>query len=182
MSEEVEPQNEGQVEMMVEEENEEMSLKTLIIVHSYHHHNTEKVARKIASVLDAKITTPELVNPEELQEFDIIGFGSGIYNARHHRSLLDLAEKIPEVTEGMVFLFSTGALTSEKKLVKDHALLRLKLEKKGYTIIDEFQCKGYNTNSFMKYLGGMNKGRPNEDDLRNAKIFARTLKEYFPTE
>jgi hypothetical protein len=42
-------------------------------------------------------------------------------------------------------------------------------------IVDEFACKGFNTNSFMKYLGGMNKGRPNAEDLRHAKEFAQNL-------
>ena len=54
--------------------------------------------------------------------------------------------------------------------------LREKLRSKGYTIVDEFACKGFNTNSFMKYLGGMNKGRPNDEDLKNAEEFAENLK------
>jgi hypothetical protein len=28
----------------------------------------------------------------------------------------------------------------------------------------------------MKYFGGMNKGRPNAEDLKNAEIFAQNLK------
>jgi len=54
--------------------------------------------------------------------------------------------------------------------------LREKLEFKGYTIVDEFQCKGFNPNSFLKLFGGMNKGRPNAKDLKNAEEFARKLK------
>ena len=63
------------------------------------------------------------------------------------------------------------------KVEKDHSTLRKKLEAKGYVILDEFACKGFNTNSFMKYLGGMNKGRPNAKDLQNAEEFALNLKE-----
>jgi flavodoxin len=44
-------------------------------------------------------------------------------------------------------------------------------------IVDEFACKGYNTNSFLKYIGGMNKGRPNKEDLEHAEAFARNLKQ-----
>jgi flavodoxin len=44
-------------------------------------------------------------------------------------------------------------------------------------ILDDFQCKGFNTNSFMKYLGGMNKGRPNTEDLKHAEEFAEKLKQ-----
>lgn len=39
-------------------------------------------------------------------------------------------------------------------------------------IIDEFGCKGFNTNSYMKYLGGMNNGRSNVEDLKDAEEFA----------
>ncbi|MBD3406917.1 MAG: flavodoxin [Candidatus Lokiarchaeota archaeon] len=160
-------------------EEEDFSVRCLIIVYSFHHKNTEKIAKRIASVLNAEVTTPQVMNPEELQDYDLIGWGSGIYSARHHESLIDLAEQIPVVNGGNTFLFSTGAMTSKKKMNNDHALLREKLEEKGYTIIDEFQCKGFNTNSFMRFFGGMNKGRPNEEDLSNAEKFARTLEEFF---
>jgi len=66
-------------------------------------------------------------------------------------------------------------MQGEDKVKKDHALLREKLEEKGYRIVGEFSCKGYNTNSFLKFVGAMNKGRPNQDDLENAQRFARSL-------
>ena len=61
------------------------------------------------------------------------------------------------------------------KVANDHSTLRKKLESKGYMIVDEFACKGHNTNSFLKYLGGMNKGRPNAEDLNAAEEFAQDL-------
>ena len=33
-------------------------MKTLLVVFSYHHNNTEKIAKVIAKVLDAQIKTP----------------------------------------------------------------------------------------------------------------------------
>jgi flavodoxin len=152
-------------------------MKSLLIVFSYHHNNTRKIAEVIAKVLDAKIMKPQEINPEEFQEYDLVRFGSGIYSAKHHRTLLDLADKLPQVSYSKSFIFSTAALTSEKKLTKDHSTLRGKLQSKGYVIVDDFQCKGFNTNSFMKYLGGMNKGRPNAEDLQHAKEFAEALRQ-----
>jgi len=55
-------------------------------------------------------------------------------------------------------------------------LLREKLKAKGYLIIDEFICAGFNTNSFLKLFRGINKGRPNANDLKRAEEFARKLK------
>jgi flavodoxin len=140
--------------------------------------NTEKIAKVFAEVLDAQIKTPQQVSPEEFQEYNLIGFGSGIYGAKHHESLLNLADRLPHVTNKKAFIFSTSAILGKAKVAEDHSLLREKLQSKGYVIVDEFACKGFNTNSFMKYFGGMNKGRPNAEDLKLAEIFAQNLKQH----
>ena len=150
-------------------------MKSLLIAYSYHHNNTEKIANVFAKVLDAQIKKPQQINPEELQDYDLIGFGSGIYGAKHHVSLLNLADSLPQVTGRKAFIFSTSAIMGEMKVAEDHSELRKKLELKGYIIVDEFACKGFNTNSFLKHFGGMNKGRPNAKDIRNAEEFALNL-------
>jgi len=152
-------------------------MKSLVIVYSYHHHNTDKIAKVFANILDVQIKKPQQINPEELKKYDLIGFGSGIYGAQHHESLLDLADNLPQVTNKKAFIFSTSAIMGKNKVADDHSKLREKLQSKGYIIVDEFACKGFNTNSFMKYLGGMNKGRPNAEDLKNAEEFAENLKQ-----
>jgi flavodoxin len=152
-------------------------MKTLLVLYSYHHHNTEKIAKVFANVIDAEIKTPQEIKPEELQDYDLVGFGSGIYSAKHHESLLELADELPKVNNKNAFIFSTAGITGESKKTKDHTILREKLESKGYIIIDEFQCKGFNTNSFLKLFGGMNKGRPNAHDLKNAEEFIWKVKE-----
>ena len=154
-----------------------LSMKSLLVLYSYHHRNTEKIANVLAKVLDAHIKTPQQIRPEELQEYDLIGFGSGIYGAKHHIDLLDLADALPRVANKKAFIFSTSAIMGKDKVAADHATLREKLRSKGYVIVDEFSCKGFNTNSFLKYIGGMNKGRPNGEDLKHAEEFARGLKQ-----
>ena len=62
-------------------------------------------------------------------------------------------------------------------MANNHSELRDKLQAKGYVIIDEFSCVGLNTNAFLKYVGGINKGRPNAEDLRHAEEFANQLKD-----
>ncbi len=64
-----------------------------------------------------------------------------------------------------------------KDLEKNHSTLKEKLESKGYMIADEFNCKGRNTNSFSRFFGGLNRGRPNAGDLKNAEEFAQKLKQ-----
>jgi flavodoxin len=152
-------------------------MKSLLVLYSYHHNNTQKIANVFTQVLKAQIKTPKQINLQELKNYNLIGFGSGIYGAKHHKSLLNLADKLPQVTNKKAFIFSTSALTGKEKIAADHSSLKEKLQTKGYTIIDEFQCKGFNTNSFMKFFGGMNKGRPNTEDLKNAKEFILNLKQ-----
>jgi flavodoxin len=149
-------------------------MKSLLVLLSYHHNNTQKIANVFAKILDAQIKTPQQIDPEELQEYSLIGFGSGIYSEKHHKALLDLADKLPQVTNRRAFIFSTSS--DLEPLAKNHSALREKLQSKGYMIVDEFSCAGFNTNSFLKLFGGMNKGRPNAQDLKRAEEFAQSLK------
>jgi flavodoxin len=165
------------MENKLEKITESNQMKTLLVLYSYHHHNTEKIAKVFAKVLDAEIKTPQQLIPKEIQEYDLVGFGSGIYSAKHDESVLELADALPEVNNKNAFLFSTAGITGESKKTKDHATLREKLESKGYSIVDEFQCKGFNTNSFLRLFGGMNKGRPNDKDLENAENFGMKIKQ-----
>lgn len=161
--------------------NDGSASKVLIILSSYHHKNTDAVAKAMAEVLDAQIVAPGDLDLGELQAYGLIGFGSGIYHAKHHQAILDLADKLPEVGKGRAFIFSTyGApaiAMTEGLVAKNHASLREKLQSKGYTIADEFSCQGLNTNAFLKVFGGINKGRPNADDLDNARAFAVAVKQ-----
>lgn len=160
-------------------------MKTLVIVFSYHHKNTEKIANVIAQVLDAQIKTPPQIHPEELQQYDLIGFGSGIYSSHHHVDLLNLADTLPLVTNKKAFIFSTCGAPAfavdgghvNDYIVEAHSALKEKLQLKGYTVVNEFMCPGFNTNSFLKFFGGINKGRPNAEDLKLAEKFAKKLKE-----
>ena len=159
-------------------------MKSLIVVFSYHHMNTQKVADVFAKVLDAQIKTPQQISPEELQQFDLVGFGSGIYAGKNDQSLLDFVDKLPQVTYKKAFLFSTSGMPIgisgqnrlEEYTSKCHTTLREKLQSKGYTVVDEFSCAGFNTNKFLKWFGGINKGRPNTEDLKYTEVFAEKLK------
>ena len=157
--------------------NTEASNRVLLVLYSYHHRNTEKIAQVISDVLDAQIVAPGNVDPGELSAYDLIGFGSGIYSANHHESVLNLAQRLPLVKGKRAFIFSTSAIITTSKVASDHAALRDILTSKGYVIVDEFGCKGFNTNSFLQVFGGMNKGRPNAEDLNNAQVFAVNLKQ-----
>ena len=159
---------------------ESQNMKSLVVVFSYHHHNTEKIANACAKVLGAGVKTPQQVTPVEVAKYDLVGFGSGIYSATFDPSVLDLADRLPNAAGKNAFLFSTygapAVIANREFIEKNHEQIRKKLQAKGYTVVGEFGCAGWNTNSFLKYFGGLNKGRPNAEDLRNAEEFARNVK------
>lgn len=167
------------MEKMENNLKESQPVKSLVIVFSYHHGNTEKIAHTIANVLGAEVKTPQQIYPEELRKYGLIGFGSGIYGATFDQSVLTLADRLSYAAGKKAFLFSTfGApafIANREFIEKNHQQVREKLQLKGYTVIGEFGCAGWNTNSFLKYFGGLNKGRPDAGDLRNAEAFARDL-------
>jgi hypothetical protein len=74
-------------------------------------------------------------------------------------------------------VFVAGRNSVAGYAVKSHSALRERLTSRGYAVVGEFSCAGHNTNSFLKMFGGLNKGRPNAEDLADAEEFARALKE-----
>jgi flavodoxin len=150
-------------------------MKKLIVYVSYHHNNTEKIARVIANTLVADIKNLEQIDTNNFKEYDLIGFGSGIYFFKHHKSLLELAKKLPESKNKKVFIFSTSGI-KKTRILKIHKPLKKILVSKGFEIIGEFNCAGFDNFGLLKIIGGINKDRPNEEDLKKAETFAENLK------
>ena len=152
-------------------------MKTLIVYFSVHHGNTEKVARAMANVLGADLLPVQQVDESSFGRYDLIGFGSGIYFGRHHDSLLDLVQKLPAFEDKKAFIFSTSGLRKIPVVHNFDKPLRERLQHKGFGIIGEFSCRGLDTYRATRLVGGVNKGRPNAEDLKQAEDFARGLKD-----
>lgn len=146
-------------------------MKTLIVYASVSHGNTEKVAKTIAEVLGADIMEAKAVDPLIVQNYDLIGFGSGIFYGKFHAGLLKLVESLP-TSKSKAFVFSTSGFG----VTDPHAKLWKILEPKGFTKEGDFACKAWDTFAPFKLVGGINKGRPDEDDLNKAREFAKGLR------
>jgi flavodoxin len=151
-------------------------MKTLIIYISVHHGNTEKVAKVMANILDADLLQLEQADSSTLEQYDLIGFGSGVYFGKHHKSLLDFVDKLPMLPNKKAFIFSTSGLRKIPFMHNFDKLLKEGLQRKGFEIISEFSCRGFDTSKAAMIVGGINKDRPNAEDLRQAEDFARSLK------
>ncbi|WP_276813499.1 flavodoxin family protein [Desulfurococcus amylolyticus] len=150
-----------------------MSGDVVIIYVSVHHGNTEKIAKAISSILGARLVKPWEIQPDEVVEYKLAGFGSGIYYWRHHTALIRLAEKLPPAPGKMAFIFSTAGIPL--KMINHRALKKI-LVGKRYRLIGDFTCRGWDTNGVLARIGGLNKGHPNEKDLEKAVKFALRLK------
>ena len=148
------------------------SKKVLIICVSVHHGNTLKIARAMGEIFNSEIVEPENFNPEDLANYDLIGFGSGIYNQKHHQRIFSFIAKLPLQNNKKAFVFSTNTFG----LKKLHQPLKVKLGEKGFNIIGEFSCPGFINYGITKYFfGGISKKRPNDNDLVNARDFSKNI-------
>ncbi len=145
-------------------------MKALLVYVSVEHGNTEKVAIAMAEVLGAEVKKAEEVVLSSISDYELIGFGSGIFYGKFHPDLLKLVDDLPRLN-ARSFIFSTGGVGSHKL----HPQLRKKLEDKGMKVVGGFSCKAWDTYGAFKILGGINKGRPNEEDLKKARAFAEGL-------
>lgn len=147
-------------------------MKMLLIVESEHLGNTLKVAKAmVEAVPEAELTDTAHAGEYDLSDYDLLGFGSGIYAGRHAVSIVKFAESIGKEPHS-VFVFSTSA---DGKTSHNKPLIDL-FKSKGKTVVGNFACRGLNKFLFLRWFGGMNKGHPNEGDLQNAREFIRSLK------
>ncbi len=150
-------------------------MESLIICKSEHHENTQKIAESMADILNAEAVEPKNVDMEDVQKYDLIGFGSGIYFGKHHKRLLKLVDELPEINDKKAFVFATSGMGRFPIFHEFNKALKEKLVDKGFDVVDTFSCRGWDTNGIVGIFGGLNKGRPNQNDIENAKEFIKNL-------
>ncbi len=146
-------------------------MKAVIICHSEHHGNTRKIAEAVSEVLDAKVVFSQEARGLDIQEYDLVGFGSGIYYGNFHKLMYDYLARLPQQRGKKAFLFSTtGSKTYGERA---HKKFSASLQAKGFVITGEFSCLGFDTALSAE---GINRGHPTAADLKRAREFADTLK------
>lgn len=141
-------------------------MKTAILYYSKHHENTKKLLDAIAKKHEVTLIDITQNPAPEVDGFDRIGFASGIYYSKFHKSLLKFAEEnLPENTQTF-FLYTYGA---EKKGYTE--AIKKAVEKHHAKVLGEYGCFGFNTFGPFKLIGGIAKGHPDKDDLEKAVEF-----------
>lgn len=149
-------------------------MKKIIIYSSMHHGNTEKIAKAMAESINADIIKAEDIDINALNDYNLIGFGSGIYAGKMHKNILELMDKLPVYSNKKAFVFSTSGMGKDEY----NNPIKQKLKERGLEISGSFSCKGYDTFGPFKLIGGIAKGRPDKDDIQDAKNFVLKFIEY----
>lgn len=145
-------------------------MKTAIVYYSAHHGNTKKLIDAIAAKHDLTLVNAAREDSCDLSEFELVGFASGIYYSKFHKSVLLMAkDKLPEGKK-VFFLYTYGA----KKDGYTKAI-REAVAGKNAEIVGEYGCFGFNTFGPFKLVGGMAKGHPDESEIAGAVSFFEGL-------
>lgn len=153
-------------------------LKAMLVCASTSHGNTWKVAERMASVLDARVVAPDEAEVAALERCELVGFGSGIYRMSVHPELRELVDAMPPMLGRRAFLFSThGAPIQLGGWLSPLRAMESALRSKGLEIVGQFDCKGFDTYGPLGWIGGLNKGHPDEHDLDEAERFAMRVRE-----
>ena len=145
-------------------------MKTAICYYSRHHKNTLNVLQAMAQVGEIDlfdVTTHQVVR---LEEYDCVGFASGIYGFDVQKSVVEFAQQYLPQGKPVFFVYTYGgAKGNGAKSVREIA------KEKNCPILGEFSCKGYDTFGPFKLIGGISKGHPNTRDLDNARKFYQEI-------
>jgi flavodoxin len=152
-----------------------VTLCPLILCTSVHHGNTARVADAIAGELGAEVAAPASILYTSIRARPLVGIGSGVYYGRMHESIIDWLQGLPDDPEPTTpaFVFSTSGLPWLAWIW--HRPVRRLLGRKGFRVVGEFSCGGFDTWGPLWLLGGLNKKHPDDSDLNRGRRFAASM-------
>ena len=123
--------------------------------------NTKRLAEAIAEELGVQALP---ISAPITEKVDVLFLGNSYYAFTIAPEVREFVAGLEKDKVGKIINFGTAAMmNSTYKKVRSVAAT------KGIPVLDrEFHCNGE--------FKGMNKGRPNEDDLKAARVFARSIR------
>ena len=145
-------------------------MKTAVCYYSRHHGNTLKVLQAMAAEGDVELIDVTTRQAVRLDDYDCVGFASGIYAFEFHKSVIAFARQYLPQGKPVFFVYTYGgAKGSGTKTMREIAA------EKNCPVLGEFGCRGFDTFGPFKLAGGIAKGHPDARDLENARRFYRDL-------
>ncbi len=137
-------------------------MKNFLVAYLSRSGKTKKIAEAIAQELECEIVNLKKQTPDDATVGMLI-VGSGTYVGKPDKQILEFINNLENRSHRKAAVFVTSGFSNPKT----STIMKKALEKKGYTVVSSFDCRGQFT---LK-----NRGHPNKDDLRDAKAFASTL-------
>lgn len=147
-----------------------MNQEVVIICESLYRGNTMRLARAMSVALNCRVVTAQEALRMDLQTYQVVGLGSGIYFTAHHPRLLEVAQRLNPTQQA--FIFSTHGAPTKGRY---HAALNEALRRNGVPLLGEFSSKGYDCTGPFILIGGGNPGRPNERDEKKSERFVEHI-------
>lgn len=149
-------------------------MKTVILYRSKHHGNTKKLVDAVVANFDNvdAIDVAALGKNEypDLDEYPLVGIATGIYYGKIDDDLARVMEHTINEGQKIFGLITYGG--SSKWYGKDiDGICRMKRA----VFLACWGCAGFDTWGPYKFMGGMNKGRPNQDDIQACLEFYKKL-------
>lgn len=143
-------------------------MKTAICYYSRHHGNTLAVLKAMSEAGQVDLIDITARTAVHLEDYDAVGFASGIYYGKFHDTVLDFARQYLPEGKTVFFVYTYGAKRSgySKAIAQEAAA-------KHAPVLGEYSCKGYDTFGPFRLIGGLAKGHPNADELAQARTFFR---------
>jgi len=147
-------------------------VKSLIIYCSDYKKNTERIARIFAEKTDSELLNIRDVSDVDIENYNLIGFGSGVYRESLSPKLFKLVDKL-NLRGKNVFVFSTSGVGMK---FYNSKLIKL-LVSKGAITKGSFACKGsfvaqeFTNNKIFDIIGRLSQGHPNDKDTKEAERF-----------
>lgn len=145
-------------------------MKKAIVYYSKHHNNTKKVLDAISQKFDVTLIDAANTSDKDLSDYDLIGFASGIYYSKFHKSVLNYARNNLPLNKKVFFIYTYGAKKDGYTKAIKEIVLRNKAE-----IIGEYGCYGFNTFGPFKLIGGIAKGHPDNEEISEAIKFYENI-------
>ena len=128
--------------------------------------NTRKIAETLAEELEVTAVDVKKEKPD-VSDVDLLVVGSGTYGGKPGKDMVAYLENLQPVSGKKGACFSSCASGDASKTLQ---ALKDILSKKGYSNVDCFSCLG-------KWLMGMyRRGHPSDEELAQAREFAKKLK------
>lgn len=142
--------------------------KIAIVYASVHHKNTEKLLQgiQLSCAIDLFDLTKE--SDMDLSTYDAVGYASGIFALKMHSLIYKILDENKTLPKKAIAMCTSGI--GKGTMIKRFSKV---LEERGFEVLGEFECKGYDTFGPFKFVGGINRKHPTEQDIADGIAFLR---------